>query len=263
MIYRQKKENAMNGRSALKQLVGRLAHRLGYTVIPNWQMDTYATAIYLRRLFDLLQIDCVIDVGANAGQYRKFLTEDVGFEGLVASFEPIPALAEKLQHDAKHAPKWLVEACALGSVAGSTNFNIMANSEFSSFLSPKDDKTAAFGGANKVTRTVNVEVKTLDDVIPALRAERGARNIYLKLDTQGFDLEVLKGARESLDTISGLQSEMSVLPIYDGMPKYGDVIAYLEQRGFVISGMFPNNAGHFPLLIEFDCYMFHSQRRPG
>jgi FkbM family methyltransferase len=178
---------------------------------------------------------------------------------VVASFEPIPALVEKLRREAKADPRWIVEGCALGSSPGTQTFNVMAGSEFSSFLSPMEDHTGLFGGANKVTQTVEVDVKVLDDVIPRLRKERGVRNIYLKLDTQGFDLEVLKGAGQSLASVSGLQSEMSVRPIYANMPRYGDVISYLEQRGFVMSGMFPNNAGHFPLLIEFDCYMFRPQ----
>jgi FkbM family methyltransferase len=254
------KEFAMKNNGSLKHRIGEFAHRLGYTVIPNWQMDTFRSAEFLRRFFDYLNIDCVIDVGANAGQYHKFLVEEVGFEGLVASFEPIPALAAKLQGEASGNPKWLVDGCALGREPGSMTFNVMANTEFSSFLAPLSDKTAAFGGANTVTQTVSVEVKTLDQVVPKLRRERGVKNIYLKLDTQGFDLEVLKGAAASLETISGLQSEMSVRPIYAGMPRYGEVIAYLEERGFVMSGLFPNNAGHFPLLIEFDCYMFRPDK---
>jgi FkbM family methyltransferase len=243
---------------AIKHGVAELAHLLGYTVIPNWQRDTYQTAAYLRRLFEYLRIDCVIDVGANAGQYRRFLADEVGFDGLVASFEPIPALAEKLRRESGGNPRWIVENCALGSSPGTMTFNIMENSEFSSFLSPMDDSTASFGGANKVQQTVEVDVKVLDEIIPRLR-ERGSRNIYLKLDTQGFDLEVLKGAERSLAAVCGLQSEMSVRPIYANMPKYSEVIAFLEQRGFILSGIFPNNAGHFPLLIEFDCYMFRPQ----
>jgi FkbM family methyltransferase len=249
----------VRNRSSLKRRVAEVAHHLGYTVIPNWQMDTYRAAAFLGRLLEYLQIDCVIDVGANAGQYRKFLRDEVGFDGLIASFEPIPDLAEKLRRDSKADPQWIVDGCALGSSTGTMTFNVMAGSEFSSFLSPIEDQTASFGGANKVEQTVEVEVKVLDDVIPKLRTERGVRNIYLKLDTQGFDLEVLKGADQSLASVSGLQSEMSVRPIYANMPKYSDVISYLDQRGFVMSGMFPNNAGHFPLLIEFDCYMFRPQ----
>ncbi len=48
-------------------------------------------------------------------------------------------------------------------------------------------------------------------------------------------------------------------PIYEGMPRFTEVIAYLEARGFQMSGIFPNNAGHFPLLVEFDCYMVRGQ----
>ena len=76
----------MKKRGALKDRLAGIAHGLGYTVIPNWRLDTFASAAFLRRLLAHLEIDCVIDVGANAGQYHDFLRSEVGFEGLVASY---------------------------------------------------------------------------------------------------------------------------------------------------------------------------------
>ena len=247
----------MKKRSALKDRLAGIAHGLGYTVIPNWQLDTFTSAAFLRRLFLHLEIDCVIDVGANAGQYQDFLRREVGFDGLIASFEPVPHLAEALRGRAVTDSRWLINHCALGAQPGELDFNVMAGTEFSSFLKPIGD--TSFGGANRVTQTVKTTVKTLDDVAPELRRAHGVKKIYLKLDTQGFDLEVLKGGQGALETISALQSEMCVKPIYEGMPRFTEVIAYLEARGFQMSGIFPNNAGHFPLLLEFDCYMIRGQ----
>ncbi len=244
---------AIKKRSPIKDRLADLAHGLGYTVIPNWQLDTYTSAAFLRRLFAHFAIDCVIDVGANAGQYHTFLRREVGFEGLVASFEPIPHLAEALKKAATSEPKWQVNHCALGPQPGELDFNVMAGTEFSSFLAPIE--ATSFGGANRVAQTVKTQVRTLDEVVPELRRAHGVNRIYLKLDTQGFDLEVLKGGEAALESISALQSEMCVQPIYQGMPRFTEVIAYLEARGFRMSGIYPNNAGHFPLLVEFDCYM--------
>ncbi len=239
----------------IKRTCAQLAHKVGYTVVPNWQVDTFRTADYLRRLFQLLRIDTVIDVGANAGQYHEFLRSEVGFEGLVASFEPVPELARKLKAKGAGGGKWIVENCALGAERSQLDFHVMSNTEFSSFLSPLNDRTSTFGGANAVVETVKVDVRVLDDVVAELKAQHGAKNIYLKLDTQGYDLEVLRGAKNALDSIPALQSEMCVRPIYVGMPRYGEVITYLESRGFAMSGIYPNNGGHFPLLLEFDCFM--------
>jgi len=247
----------MKKRGALKDRLAGIAHGLGYTVIPNWRLDTFASAAFLRRLFAHLEIDCVIDVGANAGQYHDFLRSEVGFEGLIASYAPVTHLAAALKRAAAADSKWLVHHCALGSVQGERDFNVMAGSEFSSFLKPIAE--TSFRGANRVTQTVKTTVDTLDNVVPELRRTHGVKKIYLKLDTQGFDLEVLKGGEAALPTISGLQSEVCVKPIYEGMPRFTEVIAYLEARGFQMSGIFPNNAGHFPLLLEFDCYMVRGQ----
>jgi FkbM family methyltransferase len=241
----------------LKDIAIRLAQRMGYTVIPNWRFERFHTASFMRRLFDFLDIDCVIDVGANTGQYRQFLRQEIEYQGYIVSFEPIPHHVTLLKEQARHDPKWIVNGCALGAHAGSSEFNIMANTEFSSFLKPTHDNVEIFRGQNDIQEKVLVKVRTLDDVILECRKELGSKNIYLKLDTQGFDLEVLKGATNTLQSLRALQTEASVRKIYDGMPRYDETIRFLEERGFVMSGIYPNNAGHFPLLVEFDCYMIN------
>jgi hypothetical protein len=81
-----------------------LAQTLGYTVLPNWRVEHHAQTVYLQNLFRLLAIDCVLDVGANQGQYRDFLRNDVGFEGAIVSFEPIPQHVETLRRRAASDP---------------------------------------------------------------------------------------------------------------------------------------------------------------
>ena len=79
-------------RPTLKRLVERGASRLGYEVIPSWRLKSFEHARHLRRLFDQLQIDTVLDVGANEGGYCELLRDFVGFKGHVVSFEPVPAV---------------------------------------------------------------------------------------------------------------------------------------------------------------------------
>jgi len=81
----------------------------------------------------------------------------------------------------------------------------------------------------------------------------GVKAPYLKLDTQGFDLEVLKGANEFLRTIRALQTEVAVQTIYKGMPNYEEMLPSLGKHGFSWSNSFP--VSHDPALglIEFDC----------
>jgi FkbM family methyltransferase len=248
----------------LKQSIANLARKLGYTIIPTWQLSEFAAVEDLRRRFATFEIDLVLDVGANEGQYRDLLRQRVGYTGQIVSFEPIPHLARSLADRAVADPRWTVFNQALGAEVGTVNFNVMADFQFSSFLIPRHDDVSLFTGANKVTERILVEVSTLDAILPPLLERHSPRGIFLKLDTQGYDLEVLKGGTTfSLPQIVALQTEASVRPIYDRAPGYQETLSFLDDHGFVMSGIFPNNAGHFPLLVEFDCHMVQAARLPN
>ena len=238
-----------------KQWLLAVLERAGYTVIPNWRLAKHPQASYLKLLLKFLDVDCILDVGANLGQFRDFLRDEVGFDGIIISFEPISDLAQQLQDRAKRDNKWLIKQFALGSAEGRAPFNVMASSQFSSFLSPEHSLTPMFLATNVVTRIVDVEIRTLDAILPELRTQLGFSSVYLKLDTQGFDLEVMKGAGQSLECVRGLQTEVSVTPIYSGVQRYEASLPVFESLGFEISGVFPNNPQHFPHLVEFDCHM--------
>ncbi len=204
----------------------------------------------LRRIFTSRQIATVIDVGANRGQFRRFLRDQVEFDGRIVSFEPVSELAASLRAQARSDGKWLVRDCALGATVGESTLNIMASSVFSSFLEPLPGPS--FDAGNTVARTERVAVSTLDAEFPDPAVLRTA---YLKLDTQGFDLEVMKGGRLASRFIPALQTEVSFQPVYEKMPDYVQALAEFGRYGFTVSDMFlvnPNDAG---VAIEFDCIM--------
>ena len=242
-------------RQAVKRAIERLFGRLGYAVIPHWRLERHSMARHLARLFRELSVDLVLDVGANRGQYHDFLRREVGYAGWIASFEPNPALANHLAARARVDDRWAVHGCALGSAPGMMEFNIMASSEFSSFLQPTERATSRFAEMNRVAEQVTVEVDTLERRLPALMSSLAVCRPYLKLDTQGFDLSVIEGARGVLAELEALQIEASVTPIYEAAPDYATAIATSQSLGFEPSGFFPNNEGHFPRLVEFDCVM--------
>ena len=229
--------------------------RMGVTILPNWRMERHAMASCLRSLFELLAVDCVLDVGANVGQYRTFLRDEVGFGGWIVSFEPIPGNVAQLRMRAAADPRWRIEPFALGALSGPATFNVTAQSTFSSFLQPNDASVALFSREVDVTERIDVEVRTLDDVLPSIERELGVSRVYLKMDTQGFDLAVVEGGTLTMPRLAGLQTEASVKPIYCDMPDYATVIARLESLGFELTGLFPVNSGTFPRMLEFDCVM--------
>lgn len=252
----------MSLRRHVTHLTTRALGALGYTLIPNWRMESFAFARHLRKLLEWLDVDCVLDVGANTGQYYDLLRREVGYRGWVISFEPIPEHVATLRRRAAQERAWRIEGMALGAAAGRASFNVMVSTQFSSFLTPDHSATAQFLSANAVRETIEVAVHTLDEVLPPLARELGVGRFYLKLDTQGFDLEVVKGARASLPSIRALQMEASVTPIYRGSPDFATSIRELQRQGFELSGIFPNNPGHFPRMLEFDCCMVHRAYQP-
>ena len=239
----------------IKQWVASQAQARGYSIVPDWQLEKFAQARFMARLLAEFEVDCVLDVGANRGQYRDFLRNEVGYGGTIVSFEPVPALGEHLAQRAESDPGWLVQPVALGAASGRATLNVMASDTFSSFLAPSETATKMFASKNRVQAQVEVPVHTLDALLPELLAQTGCRRPYLKLDTQGYDLVVIEGAARSLETVLALQTEASVTPIYEGAPDFAQVIRHLEARGYALSGIFPNNPDHFPLMIEFDCHM--------
>src|SRR5687767_1535407 len=241
----------------VKDSVLRVSRSLGYDIVPLREMKERDFALHLGELLAHLEIDCVLDVGANVGQYHDFLRNKVLYEGTIVSFEPVSRHVGVLRDRAQADPAWHIEDCALGAKNGSLSINIMVSDQFSSFLEPDNSRVHDFDGLNVPCRTETVAVKTLDQVLPELRQRLGFRRPYLKLDTQGFDIEVLEGALQSLPSIPALQSEASVIGIYKGMPGYMDTIRYLGGRGFDITGLYPVSRDRSLRLIEFDCVMIN------
>jgi FkbM family methyltransferase len=235
-------------------VLDKLASQVGLRVIPQWRLHGLPQSQYLSRLFCEGRVSSVIDVGANAGQYYDFLRNEVGYCGPVLSVEPIPSFAQRLAQRAEGHSGWRIENLALGPSAGRVEFNVMEHSEFSSILAPAEFTKNYFSHAGEIRESVNVAMETLDQLIARHRDFLGGR-IYLKLDTQGYDLLVMKGLDLQHDQVIAVQTEASITPLYDGAPDYHQSISALTDRGFTLSGFYHNNSGHFPRLLEFDCHL--------
>jgi FkbM family methyltransferase len=233
----------------------RVARTFGYDIVPLREMKERDFALHLHALFTQLRIDCVIDVGANVGQYRDFLRNQVLYDGTIVSFEPVGRHVEVLKQRSLHDARWHVEGYALGRERGRLPINVMKSDQFSSFLEPDNSLIPAFAPLNVASHVESVELRTLDEVMPRLRDTVEFRCPYLKLDTQGFDIEVLRGAESVLPSIVALQTEASVIGIYKGMPDYMETIRYLNERGFDVTGLYPISRDDRLRLIEFDCVM--------
>jgi FkbM family methyltransferase len=245
--------------TAAKTLVERACQALGYTIVPTRRLDRYPQTRFLSRFLSLLSVDCVFDVGGNKGQYGRYLRTEVGYRGTIVSFEPVPAALDKLREASSGDPKWVIRPYALGAKTGKAVFNVMAHSVFSSFLQPDNSRFGSFASGNRIVDHIDVEVVTLDEVFPEIMAQTSCSAPYLKLDTQGSDVDVANGGRHVISKFRGLQTEASVTPIYAGVPDFTESIKSFRQLGFEISAIFSlNPTRHFPRMIEFDCHMINA-----
>jgi FkbM family methyltransferase len=249
-------------KSGFKHVLRDVLRQFGYEVVASTDLETRALAQHLDHLFKQLDIQCVFDVGANRGQYRTFLRDRVGFGGLIISFEPLSCNASLMREQAKVDPRWVIRDHALGNEDARMDINVMKLDLLTSFLEPDHSVVHAFNELNVIDHKENVQVRRLDSVIGELRAQHGVRNVYLKLDTQGFDLEVVRGAPSTLPTVRALQTELSVRRIYKAAPPYCEMLTELIGRNFGVTAMFPVTRDELMRVIEFDCVMVNGAARP-
>lgn len=214
---------------------------------------------HLRRLFEYLSVDIVYDVGANHGQYAQMLREKVGYKGVIVSVEPIPEMAEILRRKSENDPLWHIEEIVVSDDEKDYPFNIMTDRECSSLSAPILTDTSAYVVQTKIEKTIIVKGVTFDALFKKWgNAYLDRRRPYLKLDTQGHDLKILIAAEFARAHLVAFQSELSIKRLYESSTPIEQVLDIYKKFGYDISALVPNNAGHFPDLIEIDCIMIRS-----
>jgi FkbM family methyltransferase len=184
-------------------------------------------------LHQLGAVRTVVDIGANAGQFALVVRHC--FPGArIVSFEPLvrPAALwrEVFAGDVRAT---LVEA-AVGSEPGEAEIHLSARDDSSSLLPITDRQDELFPGTAE-TGTVPVRVMRLSD---ALGEEEIAAPAMLKLDVQGFELQALAGCEDLLGCFEWVYAECSFVELYAGQALADEVIAWLRERGFRLTGIF-------------------------
>lgn len=221
----------------MSRLANWLYDHFSFTLIRHSVLQDYQRVQKIRQVIRHCEIDLVLDVGANRGQYVSMLRRRVGYRGKVISFEPVSSIHEHLLRKLGGDRNWSLQTCALGSEETEQPINVMELDVFSSFLTPAGELPDRFRIENKVQRTETVPVRTLTSFF-----ERGLipadKNIFLKMDTQGFDFEVMKGASEYLHRIRAVQTELSFHELYRNMPSWQEVTSFLYGAGFILAGLY-------------------------
>ena len=215
--------------SAVKQSIKQALHAMG--IEAHRYHPTASPLARLMAAMNAFEIDLVFDIGANEGQFAMELREG-GYQGRIVSFEPLAQAFEKLSTLSKQDRAWSVHPrCALGDHIGEIDINISGNSVSSSVLPMLESHSAAAPQSAYIGRE-RVPLITVDSVVRDYLA--GSRAPLLKIDTQGYEWQVLDGAVASLPKVKGILMELSLLPLYEGQHLWRECVERLESAGFVL-----------------------------
>lgn len=190
----------------------------------------------LYRILHDNEIDLILDVGANRGQFAMDVYA-AGYHGAIWSYEPIPPVFEELRKNAKSRTRWEAFNFALGDRVGARTIKVTRSAPSSSLYSV-DEKFAnryfdILGKADEIP----ISVDRLDNISKAHPIS--CEHTFVKIDVQGAEAEVIDGGRHFLPSCRGLLVEVSLRPIYSGTKPMEDVIFTLRSMGFTPVHVWP------------------------
>jgi FkbM family methyltransferase len=188
-------------------------------------------ALRTATILNNLNIKFILDIGANTGQFSESLF-DFNYKGTVISFEPVTSCYNTLLKRSRKYPNMIVpEKCAIGNVDQSIDINVTDDTVFSSILKIKDFH-AQLKPKSKIVKKETVNMFRLDSIIDKY-IDKKETSILLKIDTQGFEKEVLEGAKNTLKRIQGIKIEIPLISIYENTKfTFYEIIDFLKQHNF-------------------------------
>lgn len=174
------------------------------------------------------KINCVVDVGANVGQFGLDIRRH-GYKGELVSFEPVAESFDALLRTIKNRQPWKAFRLGLGSRESELTMNVSGNDGLSSSLLDMKSLHISNFPESKVISHQTVQISSLDIQLNKLGID--PRSLLLKIDVQGYEAEVLKGASESLTKIPLCYLEVSLQPLYVGEITLFSILSLLSISG--------------------------------
>lgn len=229
----------------MKNLIKKILRKNGL------QLKRYSDSDFFRRMkiVDNYNIDTLFDIGANVGQYSSNMRE-LGYTKKIISFEPLKSAFEELKKASVKDNNWLINNYALGNENIKSKINVAANSYSSSILNMLPTHLKSAPESNYLAQE-EIEIKTFDSIFNSFCQKKD--RVMIKIDTQGYEKNVIEGAIESLKNIIIIQLEMSILPLYENEILFIEMIKYLDNLGFQLfsleNGFSDSNTGQ---LLQVD-----------
>jgi len=215
-------------KQSLKKGINTFLNTLGYE-IRKCQVPEKNRYLWLKKH----RIRTIFDIGANTGEWAATIHEHFP-EATIYAFEPLSNCFAKLSEKEKTIPNLIAFNFALGDTPGKVPIYRSSQASSSSLLPMSDLHKKAFPHTKKLTRE-DVEVRTLDQMSKGLEIEK---NIFIKIDVQGFELNVLRGGKTMLNRARVLLVETSFHTLYDNQPLFDEVYSFLKTIGFRYMGDF-------------------------
>ena len=206
----------------LKKPIRGVLSRFGFELVRLRRPHTR----FLQQLLQERAINFLLDVGANQGQYAIRMRA-LGYHDRLHSYEPGAEAFRLLSKHAHGDALWQVFHCALGATDETRLLHVSRDSVSSSLLRVTAPHIRA-APDSVIAHTESVTIQRLDTVLHLATSDR----VWLKMDTQGSELDVLLGATEALKQVEVVQSEISLVPCYDGQSDYTDILDTLHLAGF-------------------------------
>jgi FkbM family methyltransferase len=176
-------------------------------------------------------IATVLDVGANTGQFAA-MARSIFPTSMIYSFEPLDTCFRELEAKSVAMQPTKCFNVALGRQDGTNTINRNEFSASSSMLPLGERHTSAFPFA-KETTPVQITVRSLDSIAEELTLKGP---ILMKVDVQGFEMEVLAGATRTLELVDILVLETSFVELYAGQPLFDEIYRFLQPYRFSYAG---------------------------
>lgn len=180
-------------------------------------------------------VSSVFDVGANVGQFGLDIRRH-GFQGQIVSYEPVNETFSVLVHTTKKHQPWKAIQLGLGATESVRSINISGNDGLSSsLLKMGSTHLENFPGSATVSQQT-ISISTIDKQLEILGIR--PQELLLKLDVQGFEAEVLKGASQSLSKIPLCYLEVSITPLYEEEITFLPILMELSNFGHEVVDVF-------------------------
>lgn len=217
----------------LKEITKRIIRAAGWDL--HRFVPSASAEAQLNRCLASLDIDTVFDVGANAGQFGAGI-RSAGFGGEIISFEPLSQARQSLLKAAGQDSKWIVHPqAAIGDENGEIEINISGNSVSSSALTMLDSHSSAAANSAYVGKE-RVPIHRLDSVADQYLSDDS--KLLVKIDTQGYETQVINGGEMTIGKARGVLCEMSMVPLYEGQVLWEELVEQFKSIDFVLWALF-------------------------